>query len=435
MVLLSLSVVGLHDAISLHVRFNEDITLLVGINGCGKTSVLNTIDWLLKPDLARLAVASYEKLSLAFREDGQTYTLTAVKTDAKVVLTLSSAVHKPKPIVITLDNNLPTDEDTKLTAYGGLRPEKHEFPMWDLLKSFAKPTVISLDRTISAESEEVQYLESSRGNVQLRTRSRSPLSYVQDVTSAHYAEYRSRAIANDDELKAQILMSALQPPLQVKLGPLKTQSTQEINKLEEKVTAYLSGAIKTDNIKAQIRRFFDSSRLMVQKLANEVGDQRFVVTLLTSQYNQIEKLAKAFNDFETKNTTAFKSLSEYLAAINRFFNDSNKELYFDESTGQLVFSFIGSASEKKSRRAITHLSSGERQLLILFTFLAFASQSQSVFIVDEPELSLHPKWQHEFMETFLSLRPEKTQLLLATHSPDIVGRHRKACVTLRSTVK
>ena len=68
---------------------------------------------------------------------------------------------------------------------------------------------------------------------------------------------------------------------------------------------------------------------------------------------------------------------------------------------------------------------------MLFTFLAFASNPKSVFMVDEPELSLHPKWQSDFMDAFLKLRPEGTQLLLATHSPDIVGKYKKNCVALR----
>ncbi len=41
MLLKSLSIVGLHGALTLDVNFNKDMTLLVGINGSGKTSVLN----------------------------------------------------------------------------------------------------------------------------------------------------------------------------------------------------------------------------------------------------------------------------------------------------------------------------------------------------------------------------------------------------------
>ena len=52
----------LHETINLNIIFKEDITLLVGINGCGKTSALNVIDWLLKPDLKRLAITLFFKV-------------------------------------------------------------------------------------------------------------------------------------------------------------------------------------------------------------------------------------------------------------------------------------------------------------------------------------------------------------------------------------
>ena len=92
MLLKSLSIVGLHGALTLDVGFNEDITLLVGINGSGKTSVLNVIDWLLKPDLERLALADYDLLSLHFTENHRKYELTAQKTPGTVTLSIHGQI-------------------------------------------------------------------------------------------------------------------------------------------------------------------------------------------------------------------------------------------------------------------------------------------------------------------------------------------------------
>lgn len=431
----SISIVGLHDALTLEVAFNDEITLLVGINGSGKTSVLNVIDWLLKPDLQKLAITAYERLSLSFTDKGVAYSLTATKTATLVTLTLTGTKSPLKPLTINLVRTIDPEDDEASERYAGLTPDKNERPMWELLKSFAKPTTISLDRTISAESDEVEYVETPRGLMQRHVRTRSPLAYVAEITSARYADFRSKAIANDSELKAQIVFSALQDPDIVLDGSssFKPMTPAEISRLEEKVVSYLTGTIKSKDIAKQIHSFFTSSRTLAQRRHLAHGQHELLLDFVTSRYRQIERLAKAFNDFETKNAADFRSLSEYLTATNRFLSDSKKELYFDESTGQLVFSFSDSSARKGVKRKITHLSSGEKQILILLTFLAFASRSDSVFIVDEPELSLHPKWQHEFMEVFLSLRPQGTQLLLATHSPDIVGRFKSACVTLRSS--
>jgi predicted ATP-dependent endonuclease of OLD family len=431
MLLKSLSTVGLHGALALDVRFNPDITLLVGINGSGKTSVLNVVDWLLKPDLQRLALAEYSSLTLRFMEKDLDYELTAEKHPSSLILSISGTKAPLKPITVRLHKASHQNDEDEDESYRGLSPEKHEMPMWELLKSFAKPTVISLDRSVAAESDEVQYVETARGTIHRRVRSQSPITYVQEVTSSRYAEFRSKAIENDNELKAKIVMSALQDPeLTLRGEAIKPMTRDQITRLEEKVANYLSGTIKSTDVQRQVHRFFDASRLLTERQRRTKGKRSFVVDFVISQYRQIESLAKAFNDFETKNSLAFRSLHDYLRAINRFLNDSNKELYFDESTGKLVFSFADSGQTERSGRSVAHLSSGERQILILFTFLAFASKPRSVFIVDEPELSLHPKWQSDFMDVFLSLRPEGTQLLLATHSPDIVGKYKKNCVVL-----
>ncbi len=305
--------------------------------------------------------------------------------------------------------------------------------MWNLLKSFTSPIVITLDRTISAETDDVFYIEPSRGAVTRRARSRSPLTHVQDVTSAMYAEYRTKAIQHDDELKARIVMSALQDPEVLFKGrAIKPMNDREISNLQEKVIKYLSNSIKSDDVAVQVKRFFSASSLLAQQASSALHHHpEYLIDFLATQYRQVENLAKAFNDFEVKNSQSFKELKGYLAAVNKFFGDSNKTLYFDESTGKLAFSFVQHDGKKSGKRSVAHLSSGEKQILILFTFLAFVAKPGSVFIVDEPELSLHPKWQHEFMEFFLKLRPNNTQLLLATHSPDIVGRFKSSCVNLK----
>ena len=50
-------------------------------------------------------------------------------------------------------------------------------------------------------------------------------------------------------------------------------------------------------------------------------------------------------------------------------------------------------------------------------------RKNGIFIVDEPELSLHLTWQKLFIEQTLKIN-NNIQLIFATHSPEIVGRHR-----------
>lgn len=444
MILHKLEVKNLHDNINLDVEFKKDVNLLVGINGCGKTSILNVIDWLLRPNLKRLAAASYSSLTLSFNHNNKEYILSAIKEKSKLALHVINIGHDPKlePIIIELISSKGLDDDEIDNLYEGLHPEKHEVATWEFLKTLNTPIIITLDRTISAEVEEIVFIENNSGGIQRRIRSKSrvrnPLSHVQEVTSDKFAEYRKNEIQNDNELKAQIIMSALQNPLDRFNKNLnenfssKSMKSINIEALEKKVIEYLSKAIKTENIEQQIKSFFRVSRETMSFISSQrvfgKGQEDILLEFIFSQYKQIDSLAKAFNTFERKNENAFKELKQYLEVINNFFKDSGKSVYFDESTGKLVFSFMG---REKEKRSIQYLSSGEKQILILFTFLAFVSESGSVFIVDEPELSLHPKWQYEFMEAFLRLKPKNTQLLLATHSPEIVGKFKSSCILLQ----
>ena len=182
----------------------------------------------------------------------------------------------------------------------------------------------------------------------------------------------------------------------------------------------------------QTRRFFKRIRTLPGKSANIARkNQDLFWTMFTGQFERLTDLAAAFNDFDEDSAKAYSTFQNYLVVTNKFFADSGKVLAFNEKSNRLEFSYVNeSAEQSKEFKHISHLSSGERQILILFTFLAFSDDQRRVFIVDEPELSLHPKWQEEFLSAFLSLKGPETQLLIATHSPEIVGKYKDACVVL-----
>lgn len=67
-------------------------------------------------------------------------------------------------------------------------------------------------------------------------------------------------------------------------------------------------------------------------------------------------------------------------------------------------------------------SSGESTLLATYAFIASNIERHSLVLIDEPENSLHPRWQHEYcvrlLDMFYLYSP---QIVIATHSPVIVS--------------
>jgi predicted ATP-dependent endonuclease of OLD family len=75
---------------------------------------------------------------------------------------------------------------------------------------------------------------------------------------------------------------------------------------------------------------------------------------------------------------------------------------------------------------VFELSSGEKQIVIMIAHLIFEEDQRpsGIFIIDEPELSLHIAWQLIFVDSIVEASP-KTQFILATHSPSIISKVRR----------
>lgn len=75
--------------------------------------------------------------------------------------------------------------------------------------------------------------------------------------------------------------------------------------------------------------------------------------------------------------------------------------------------------DPKDAVASDALSSGEKQMLSFLCYNAF--HGQATFIIDEPELSLHPDWQRILFPTLLE-QQKNNQFIVATHSPFIYAK-------------
>ena len=79
-------------------------------------------------------------------------------------------------------------------------------------------------------------------------------------------------------------------------------------------------------------------------------------------------------------------------------------------------------SDDGQRLDLDCLSSGEQHELVLYYDLLFRVPSNTIVLIDEPELSLHVAWQKKFLPDLLEIiKLSSFDTLIATHSPYIVG--------------
>lgn len=113
-------------------------------------------------------------------------------------------------------------------------------------------------------------------------------------------------------------------------------------------------------------------------------------------------------------------------SINR---ESYKNVQFLESINTLVSYNLIRLMDMRLHKvgygdmSLRRASSGEQCMLVIMLGIAGNISDNSLIFIDEPEISLHPKWQEEFMSLLVKTfdKYKACQFFIATHSPQIVS--------------
>jgi len=142
-------------------------------------------------------------------------------------------------------------------------------------------------------------------------------------------------------------------------------------------------------------QFDNNYRTVKQYLVNLITDLK-VGTLTLQNRDILESIKKSFKIFFPN--------KEFLEQLSRTDNNKDYRLMIENEDGSIV--------------DLDQLSSGEREVIAFFTYLCTKSINNSILIIDEPELHLHPKWQSIILYSLHQIFPS-SQIFLATHSNEI----------------
>lgn len=114
--------------------------------------------------------------------------------------------------------------------------------------------------------------------------------------------------------------------------------------------------------------------------------------------------------------------------INEIFENLSIDVKVEDISqdGRNITLFTNSAGDKFD---INELSSGEKQLFLRTLAIKMLNPENSIILIDEPELSLHPKWQQKIVDVYRKIG-ENNQIIIATHSPHILGSVKKENIML-----
>ena len=120
---------------------------------------------------------------------------------------------------------------------------------------------------------------------------------------------------------------------------------------------------------------------------------------------------------------------EIIAEINGIFDilDMDTRLIGMSTETTEILPIFTNLSEDKFD--INELSSGEKQLFLRTLAIRMLNPENSSILIDEPELSLHPKWQQRIVDVYRKIG-KNNQIIIATHSPHILGSVKKENIML-----
>ena len=173
-----------------------------------------------------------------------------------------------------------------------------------------------------------------------------------------------------------------------------------------------------EEIKKSIRvQFINTERLMHFTEAGRTGSELAVKKYAMELKELIEEKPEVFDNLTDK-------IELFVRIVNSKFIHKRMEISKDSG-------FVFTSSDGKILRP-ENLSSGEQHAVVLFHVLLFKVQSDTLILIDEPELSLHVVWQQQFIKDIQDIiRLDGFDVLVATHSPQIIHDRWDLAVALK----
>ncbi len=429
---------NVHGYLNYDIIFDKRITFLIGINGTGKTSVLKLILGLISPSFNYLNAIDFDFAELMCDDTAKGQVkITAKRLNEQEIELALNYDGLENPIVGKLNklsqiqlNEFDTDEiSEKLGISIDLFDQQEVVKQ---IKELTTPLFLGLDRRVY----EGQQIDRMRLNFLFKRRYKhypqnDPLNIslmdIQEVIFDYVRIIASKQPKINQDFKNKILLQSFEFLESQELNIVK-----DFKELKEKRKKALDAFdnLNITGFTEHVNNFFDKLEAVLKELnekqKKKKGDEIDLENIQVFQkwFNNQPQLKRineliGFNlAYQNEIEKLYLPLEQTKSIINLFFNESKKELLIDPQ-GELQVKFKNGKISK-----IFELSSGEKQIVTMLGHLIYFEEKfkteTGIFIIDEPELSLHIAWQEIFVKAVLEASPN-TQFIMATHSPVIIG--------------
>lgn len=396
---------------SLNFDFYDDVNFIIGINGSGKTTVINLIVAALTANFVELDRLEFRRVSIKLKSNRSRKKPTIVITKkpmkegpfSSIEYAVSSSASE-KPTVFTLED---FEEQMMLRRYpkhvfGREFYRRHGRSISSALSKLVRVSWLSVHRAppknLDSRDEQVESTVDHR------------LKELSERLVRYFSTLGKQGSVELENFQKTVFLSMLYR----KGGKPFSAVLKDIDLVAEKEA--LRGIFEQFNVpqkdfKGRLDGHFDALAKAKKKVKASGGLSVSDISVLIGT-ERIDDIVDEWHKLLNRRRRIFQPRDNFLDVINEMMQ--RKTFDIDDQNELRV------TTQSGKNLPIYRLSSGEKQLLIVLGEALLQENGTWVYIADEPELSLHVRWQESLVHNLRTIN-ENSQILFATHSPDVVS--------------
>ncbi|MDO6654512.1 AAA family ATPase [Anaerobacillus sp. 1_MG-2023] len=429
MKLKKISVTKLFGIFDHEIRLNNErgITIIIGENGLGKTKILEMLESFFKGDIYRLKNIEFECLRFEFDDDFYWEVYKEHKDEEEIALLVKENNNVDGIFALDIEEFSP--ERARREAlhlarmHGSLR--RLGADRWENRSNREIYNSIEVIEKFGAEYSTVNVIKESDPPSWFISRLESLNVSLIETQRVYDFAYPDRTHIETVKKYSGELTDFIKQKL--------TESTELSSKLDRTYPNRLIEQLKTGSQNISENELNEKLKELEDKrsLFDEVGlvetEKNSALSLIDNPENVVKDVLMLYVKDSFEKLEIFDELAKkiklFLKIINARFK--HKKLHVNKDDG---FQFKSTVIKDKDgifeTIPLDQLSSGEKNELILFYKLIFNTSTNSLILIDEPEISLHISWQNKFISDLKEIHKlNQLDILIATHSPDIISNN------------
>lgn len=424
----TLRIEGLYGTFNHEINFTskDNIDIILGQNGIGKTTILRIIDMVFNQKLCSLTDLYFMKASF-YLDNDVTFFIEAVEDSRGAIsdyyvcppqhdagFLCSDLLEKVKKHVRDSKDFILCDFRNEYDLWIDKKDGRYytgEEVLWYEKKEM--PGVIDEFLTVYPSWFEEIIKENSVKFIQTQ-RLQTQIGNIERTFVRRTSDFQNTLKVYSEECKKR-------------MQDLSSKYADKASELDQAYPYKLVGNIESDcNLKwTEVETSIEEIEAKRKRLEN--------AGLMDKTKWEIQKLKKSTNSpyalraidlYIQDSRTKFEIFDEELRRIELFLDLVNSRLLKKHVLVRKNIGLTAVSDVTEKDIPLEKLSSGEQHLIILYFDLIFRMEPYTLIMIDEPEISLHVAWQKRFIGEMKKITAlNKASLLIATHSPTLIGRY------------